>query len=559
MPHQMQEYEEYIQIGRAFEAQGQPSHAMLMFYQATQLAPDDLKGWSHFANSARTIQFTNPNVLLKEAFVDCLAKPIGNHQDLAFASISLLKLLPGFNALLNLDEEAIKALPTEAFQPLYDSLFLALLAKIILGDASIEKLLTSIRQLMLEKLELFEPSFAYALAIHCFLNEYIYAVTEQEKEQVENLKKSIQWHQIDEKEKKRVALLGCYEPLYQINEAKSLLEFSPEQDPPFFNLIRIQIQEPLLEQQLMEQIPVLTPIQNDISQKVQQQYEDNPYPRWTSLNQPEVVAKTFEIFIKYKFPATQPSTIIPTPHILVAGCGTGQHVFNTANQFHTCKVKAFDLSRRSLAFAFRKAKELNYPQIEFFQADILKIEKLGKKFDLIESVGVLHHMEDTFKGWKVLTELLRPDGWMLIGLYSSIGRQDILAAREWIKQKGFDTSLEGIRQCRQQLLKVQDELIKPVTYSIDFFVTSACRDLLFHVHETQFTLLEIAKMLEDLKLEFMGFEFKDLSIKKQYQTQFPDDPQGISLKNWHQFEQKNPETFMSMYQFWVKKADQGVS
>lgn len=555
MTSQLQEYEEYIQIGRAFEAQGQPSHAMLMFYQATQLDPDNLKGWSHLATAARTIQFTNPNVLLKEALIDCLAKPIGNHQDLAFASISLLKLLPDFNALLNLKEEEIKELPPEAFQALNDPLLIALLEKVILGDASIEKLLTTLRRLLLEKLDLFEPTFVYALAIHCFLNEYIYAVTASEKAEIEKLKKSIQWHELNEKERKRIALIACYEPLYQIEEAKSLVSFTAEQDPKFSNLIRIQLQEPLIEQQLMGQIPTLTSIQDPISQKVQQQYEDNPYPRWTSLNQPDVVAKTFEIFIKYKFPETQPSTLIPTPHILVAGCGTGQHVFNTTNQFHTCKVKAFDLSRRSLAFALRKAKELNYSQIEFFQADILEIEKLGKKFDLIESVGVLHHMEDAFKGWKALTELLRPGGWMLIGLYSTLGRQDILATREWIKQKGFTANVESMRQCRQQLLNVQDELIKPVTYSIDFYVTSACRDLLFHVHETQFTLVEIAKMIEDLKLTFMGFEFKDLHIKKQYQTRFPDDPQALSLQNWHQFEQENPQTFMGMYQFWVKKAD----
>ncbi len=555
MTSQIEEYEEYIQIGRAFEAQGQPSHAMLMFYQATQLDPHNLKGWSHLAAAARTIQFTNPNVLLKEALVDCLAKPIGNHQDLAFAGISLLKLLPDFHALLNLEEEEIKKLPPEAFQALNDPLFMALLEKVILGDASIEKLLTTIRRLLLEQPDLFEPSFVYALAIHCFLNEYIYAITESEKASIEKLKKSVQWHALDEQERKRIALIACYESLYQIEEAKSLASFSAEQDPKFSNLIRIQLQEPLIEQQLMEQIPTLTTIQDHVSQKVQQQYEDNPYPRWISLNQPDIVAKTFEIFIKYKFPETQPTTLIPTPHILVAGCGTGQHVFNTANQFHTCKVKAFDLSRRSLAFALRKAKELNYPQIEFFQADILEIEKLGKKFDLIESVGVLHHMEDAFKGWKALTELLRPGGWMLIGLYSIVGRQDILAAREWIKQKGFTGNVESIRQCRQQLLHVQDDLIKPVTYSIDFYATSACRDLLFHTHETQFTLLEIAKMIEDLKLIFMGFEFKDLQIKKQYQTRFPDDPQALSLQNWHQFEQENPQTFMGMYQFWVKKAE----
>ena len=45
------------------------------------------------------------------------------------------------------------------------------------------------------------------------------------------------------------------------------------------------------------------------------------------------------------------------------------------------------------------------------QADILDLAKLNKRFDIIESVGVLHHMENPMAGWKVLTDTKprRPD------------------------------------------------------------------------------------------------------------------------------------------------------
>ena len=42
--------------------------------------------------------------------------------------------------------------------------------------------------------------------------------------------------------------------------------------------------------------------------------------------------------------------------------------------------------------------------IEYLQGDILDLGKLQKKFDLIESSGVLHHMEDPFKGLKTTGE-----------------------------------------------------------------------------------------------------------------------------------------------------------
>ena len=43
-------------------------------------------------------------------------------------------------------------------------------------------------------------------------------------------------------------------------------------------------------------------------------------------------------------------------------------------------------------------------------------------------------------------------------------------------------------------------------------------------------------------------------IKKEYSKMFPDDKNNTNLENWNQFELKFPDTFISMYQFWVKKS-----
>ena len=51
------------------------------------------------------------------------------------------------------------------------------------------------------------------------------------------------------------------------------------------------------------------------------------------------------------------------------------------------------------------------------QADILDFkDKLNKQFDIIESIGVLHHMDNPMAGWKILTDCLKPGGLMKIGL-----------------------------------------------------------------------------------------------------------------------------------------------
>jgi SAM-dependent methyltransferase len=74
--------------------------------------------------------------------------------------------------------------------------------------------------------------------------------------------------------------------------------------------------------------------------------------------------------------------------------------------------------------------------IEYAQADILKLGSLGRSFDLIEPVGVLHHLRDWSQGWRVLLALLRPGGFMHVGLYSELARADIRAARAFIAERG---------------------------------------------------------------------------------------------------------------------------
>ena len=79
---------------------------------------------------------------------------------------------------------------------------------------------------------------------------------------------------------------------------------------------------------------------------------------------------------------------------------------------------AIDLSMASLSYAKRKTAELGIENIEYAQADLLKLGSLGRTFDVVESAGVLHHLENPFEGWQVLLSLLKPHGLMRLGFYS---------------------------------------------------------------------------------------------------------------------------------------------
>ena len=184
----------------------------------------------------------------------------------------------------------------------------------------------------------------------------------------------------------------------------------------------------------------------------------------------------------------------------------------------------------------------------------MQLKNLNKKFDIIESVGTLHHMKDPAKGLKVLLDILEPHGYLKLGLYSETARQGVVKAREFIKKENLCPSIEDIRICRKELInQKEDSSIQFLTLINDFYSASGVRDLLFNVQEHRFTIPKISKLLKDLNLEFIGFTFTNPIVKQKFSRTFPDDKKNISLDNWHQFELNNPYTFFGMYTFWVRK------
>jgi len=240
--------------------------------------------------------------------------------------------------------------------------------------------------------------------------------------------------------------------------------------------------------------------------------------------------------------------------ILVAGCGTGQESLDIARQFPQCRVLAVDLSLASLAYAARKARELGVANVEHAQADIMELDRLEHDFDVISSVGVLHHLADPVAGWRKLLARLRPGGFMQVGLYSEIARGDIVAARAFIGERGYAADADGIRAAREALLAAPR--FSAVTALRDFYGLHECRDLLFHVEEHRFTLPELRTILEALGVELAGL-LAPAAVRRAYAARFPADRTQVDLAQWDAFEREFPATFAGMYLFWVRKPSGG--
>ncbi len=311
-----------------------------------------------------------------------------------------------------------------------------------------------------------------------------------------------------------------------------------------------QIAEPAQEAAGRDAIPQLTDIDDRTSRAVRDQYEESPFPRWVKLS-PAGNAKSVARFLSDKFPLSE----FQRPaggdiSVLVAGCGTGQHAIETALQFDNARVTAIDLSLTSLGYARRKTGELGITGIAYARADLLKLE--GGPFDVIEAVGVLHHLANSWAGWRKLLSLLRPAGFMHVALYSELGRRQVAEIRKRIADGGYASTLSDIRRFRQDLLNGGGDFRK-TTESVDFNSLSMCRDLLFHVQEHRLTLDAIAAFLGENALAFIGFEL-DMGVLASYRRQFPGDPAATDLGQWQAFESRNPDTFSGMYNFWVQKS-----
>jgi hypothetical protein len=89
------------------------------------------------------------------------------------------------------------------------------------------------------------------------------------------------------------------------------------------------------------------------------------------------------------------------------------------------------------------------------------------------------------------------------------------------------------------------------TSSSDFFSTSACRDLLFHVQEHRMSLRTLDRFFKDHDLNFLGFEINS-SVIRAYKKRFPNDQAATNLNQWQIYEEENPNTFIGMYQFWIQ-------
>jgi 2-polyprenyl-3-methyl-5-hydroxy-6-metoxy-1,4-benzoquinol methylase/Flp pilus assembly protein TadD len=550
-------------LGNALAAAGHPEAAAIALGKAIALQPEFaeahkdlgvlLMGQGRFKEAsacfARTLELVPE---LAENFTDTLATMLQVNPALGEAVARAAAAWPRLASA----EELLGPPGLAAIAD--DPMLLAVLKSTPVRDPGLEWLLTSLRADLLQRAadapdgaDEIMLGFCCVLARQCFNSEYVLAESPAEidglEQQTNRLLDAVSGN--SPIPPLRLAAVACYRALSALTDSHRLLDRTwPD---AVDHLLTQQIREVEQEQQVRLAIPRLTELQGEVAGAVRQQYEENPYPRWVVTPSPPA-RMTVDEYLKSRFPLSpfRPLGDRAAVDILVAGCGTGEHSIGTARRYKGARVLAIDLSLSSLAYAERKTRELGLQNIEYAQADILALGSSGRTFDVIDASGVLHHLSDPEAGWRQLLELLRPGGLMRVGLYSELARAEIVAARRFIAEQGFSAAAADIRNCRQALLATP---LRSLTRAGDFFNTSGCRDLLFHVQEQRFTIERIKEFLEAQRLVFLGFEL-DAGTLRDYGAKFQNDRPMLDLESWAAFERDRPDTFAGMYQFWCQRA-----
>ncbi len=121
--------------------------------------------------------------------------------------------------------------------------------------------------------------------------------------------------------------------------------------------------------------------------------------------------------------------------ILEMGCGTGQMSLYLARANRV--VVGADLTRASLMLGSQAAKRLGLAKVQFVETDLHHPGLRDGAFDVVYSSGVLHHTPDPRASFAQIARLVRPGGFVILGLYNSFARLPLRLRRVIARCSGY--------------------------------------------------------------------------------------------------------------------------
>ncbi|MFN7677212.1 MAG: class I SAM-dependent methyltransferase [Cyanobacteriota bacterium] len=203
----------------------------------------------------------------------------------------------------------------------------------------------------------------------------------------------------------------------------------------------------------------------------------------------------------------------PRPwRVLDAGCGTGVSTDYLCHLNPGATVLAVDISPGTLEVARERLRRsggaAQARELRIERRSLLDLENEGR-FDLINSVGVLHHMDRPEAGLRALAARLAPGGLLHLFLYAEAGRWEIHRTQRALGLLGADPGDTGLRLGRALLttLPPGNRLRRhhEERWALDTAANANFADMYLHPRETSFTVSSLLAFLREANLSFAGF------------------------------------------------------
>ena len=232
-------------------------------------------------------------------------------------------------------------------------------------------------------------------------------------------------------------------------------------------------------------------VKGQSAELIEKFYEQVPFPNFDGF---ETIDDIHTKVSENKFTSSFKKSVGWGKKIIEVGSGTSQLSIALASGTNN-EVIAFDTTLGSLRLGAAFAKKHEVDNCIFINGDLNSDLFISGYFDVVWCSGVLHHTDSAEKGFKVIQEWVRPEGYIVIGLYNLYGRMRTVFRQ--LLYKFFGKSMFG--RALVSLLDPVLRLRKSRIRSEAWF-----RDQYEHPCESLHTIDEVLQWFDLAGFEFIG-------------------------------------------------------